>query len=538
MAGIGNAGDYLARALFPKPLVDQAIKIKYKENGKPKVYRQRWYILLAFCLGYFTWNFHGYRTTPLVSEFSLYYSQPNEFQSPPNFGIDFLLIFESFILIVLYPIGGILVDKYGTQMMVYGSIGQAISCWWWFLSFQDYFSVIASKFLSNVAGACIASCLLRISNNWFGEDERAIAVAIGALFASFGGGAALIIGPFFSVGKDIINLNLISCRTEELEAEGINLTGLVSECNDVAEEAFCCAADTNIDGLNFFHAVLATLVALFTFVVTADAPPTAPSKSGAVRKGPTFKKALHIMFSKANYVQICLTDFVSSGPPLVLFTTVDRIFPPAVSEYSTYAASGAFLVAIPIGAYFSKKLSETQMFYEFTAVGYTLGFISWLIVTVLVFIDTETADYFVIFIGSCAIICYVIWTVSVYELKIEYVFSSEYAIQGYVVAVDRTVINLSASLFLAAIPPERYEGDAMSGRQFTFLVGAVFMLLGTILAWTIRGKRNYLRKQFEEDNDVTVAEILDSNVLYSHEPGTVVKSRVSHQNSKFLSSTL
>lgn len=530
-------GNYLARALFPNPLVDKAIAIKYSEEGKPVTYLRRWHILTAFSLGYFTWYFHGYRTTPLVSEFAAYYSQPNEFQGFPDVGMDFLLIFESFLLILFYPIGGMLVDKYGTQMMVYGIIGQAIANWWWFLSFENYASVILSKVLSNISGVVIGSSLLRIANNWFGEGERAFAVAVGALAGNFGGGAALVITPLFSTGDDVINVGLLSCRTEELEKFGMNLSALPRLCTDVAEEAFCCAADTNIDGLNFFMAVIASAVAVYAFIVVKDAPPTPPSKSGELRKGTSFWKAMKLMFSHRNYCQICLTDFVSSGPPIVLFSTVDRIFPAAVSDFSTYVASGAFVLAIPLGAWFSFRLARTQEFYELTAAGYVSGFLFWAIVTVLIFVDTEAADYGVIFVGSGAIVCYVLWTVAVYELKMEYVFSSEYAIQGYVIALDRTIINLSATVFLAAIPPERYTGDLMSGRQFTFLVGAVFMLIGTILALTIPNKRDYLRKKYEEENDVTVNEILDSTIVYSHPPGTVKESRKESVKSKFFSST-
>lgn len=522
-----TVGDYLARSLFPKPLVDKSIDIKYNEEGKPVTYKTRWHILAAFSFGYFTWFVHGYRTTALISEFAAYYSQPNEFKGFPEVGLDFLLIFDSFLLVIFFPIGGMLVDKYGTQMLIYGAIGQALATWWWFLSFQNFTSVIFSKVLANLSGVVISSCLLRISNNWFGESERAFAVAIGALSGTFGAGVALIITPLFSVGDDVINLSLISCRSDDLVSSGLNLSSLPRECNDIAEEAFCCAADTNIDGLNFFLAVFASIVAVYTFIVVVDAPPTPPTKSGNVRKGPSFSKAMKLMFSHRNYCQLCLTDFVSSGPPLVLFSTVDRIFPAAVSDFSVYVASGAFLVALPIGAWFSFRLARTQEFYELTTAGYVLGSFFWLVVTILVFVDTELADYGVIFVGSGAIVCYVLWTVAVYELKMEYVFSSEYAIQGYVVAIDSTIINLSATLFLAGIPPERYTGDLVSGRQFTFVVGSLFMILGSVLVLTLPNKRDYLRKKFEEENDITVNEILDSTLLYSHPPMTVKESQKS-----------
>ena len=108
-------------------------------------------------------------------------------------------------------------------------------------------------------------------------------------------------------------------------------------------------------------------------VVTRDAPPTPPSKSGVVKKGPSFFKAMKLMFSHRNYSQICLTDFISSGPPLVLFATIDRIFPPSVQEFSTYSAAVGLVLSIPAAGFFAHYLAKTLKFYEMTAAGYVSG---------------------------------------------------------------------------------------------------------------------------------------------------------------------
>ena len=107
--------------------------------------------------------------------------------------------------------------------------------------------------------------------------------------------------------------------------------------------------------------------------MTEDAPPTPPSKAGMVKQGPSFRKAMGLMFSHRNYVQICLTDFVSSGPPLVLFSTIDRIFPPSVQDYSTAAAAVALVLALPAAGIFSRYLAKTRKMYEMTALGYVSG---------------------------------------------------------------------------------------------------------------------------------------------------------------------
>ena len=123
-----------------------------------------------------------------------------------------------------------------------------------------------------------------------------------------------------------------------------------------------------------------------------------------------------------------------------------------------------------------------------------------MLVAIFLMIDTEPTDWAVGFLVLVAVAFFMMWSVAVFELKMEYVFSPEYAVQGYVVAMDRMIINFSRLVFLAAIPPERFEGDRVDGRQFSFLVGAFFFTIGAILALTIPHKRKYLRKEYEEEH--------------------------------------
>ena len=91
----------------------------------------------------------------------------------------------------------------------------------------------------------IATALLRISNNWFAAPQRPLAVAIGAIFATFGGGAALLYGPFFSTGPGVVTLAIKSCINDFAGENTSDLEG--QECGDDARENFCCAAPTDID---------------------------------------------------------------------------------------------------------------------------------------------------------------------------------------------------------------------------------------------------------------------------------------------------
>ena len=92
--------------------------------------------------------------------------------------------------------------------------------------------------------------------------------------------------------------------------------------------------------------------------------------SGHVLKGPEVKAALYQMFSHRNYSQICFADFLASGPPLVIVATIDRVFPPSVSDYSTLAALIGAVLSIPVAAILSRYLAKEKKFYESTAFAY------------------------------------------------------------------------------------------------------------------------------------------------------------------------
>ena len=147
-------------------------------------------------------------------------------------------------------------------MMMLASIILAVANWWWYFAFTNYNSALLSKTLLGVGGALNATCLLRISQNWFAENQRATAVAIAAVFASLGGGGALIYGPLFETGDRVINLNIKSC--EDDFKDDFNTTEFEDaiECNDDAEDSFCCATPTDIDGLNLSLGILSTVLAV------------------------------------------------------------------------------------------------------------------------------------------------------------------------------------------------------------------------------------------------------------------------------------
>lgn len=442
----------------------------------------------------------------------MFYDTTNEFAglTPETLGIDFISLAGALMLVFTYPISGILVDRYGLGVMSFASVMLAMSAgWWWLLSGNNFLLTLSTRIVSSFAGSLNACCLLRVSNNWFAVHERALAVAVVAIVANLGTGAGILYGTFFIDDSTLrVNDDLRSCESDFLNSltfdEQNDLGNKTLECSDEALEAFCCAADIDMDSLNLLIAIILSVVAVYTCFVVIDAPEKPPSVAGSVKKCSTVWESVKTMFKHRNYNQICLADFLCTGPVFVVFATIDRIFPPRVQEFSTLAGAAGIAAAIPSAIIFSRLLAKKKNFFEMTAGGYASGAICFLIITGFIFADTEFTDYGILVLAVVALVANVLWTVSVYELKIEYVFEG-FAIQGAVVAVDRTIINFAAFVFLLAIPPERYKGDLIEGRQFTFIIGAVFVTLGAALAVCIpkSTRRDYRRQAFESDSQGT-----------------------------------
>eukprot|EP00924_Labyrinthula_sp_SR-Ha-C_P006765 maker-scaffold_29-snap-gene-4.4-mRNA-1 protein AED:0.00 eAED:0.00 QI:197/1/1/1/0.75/0.8/5/660/519 len=465
-----------------------------------RVYTQRWFVLAAFCLNYFIWNLHTLRIVPLVPEFAKYFDTTNEFNPPDELGIDFLTILESASLVLLYPLAGHLSDKFGLQLMKLSAVLQTGATWGWYLSFDNFFLVILFKILASFAGVLNATGFLRLSSHWFPKSERTIAVALGVIFSELGAGASLIFGPLFATGEPFIDIELKSCKKSFIESYNASL-GDFQECSEEALDKFCCIAPTDIDGLNFTLAIMASVVCIYTLLSVDDSPLTPPSKSGHVKPSPGLKRGLAMMFQHKNYLYICIADFILSGPPQTLFAALSRLVPISVEDEVFIASAIGLSLAIIGAGFFAKKLTKTQRYYEYTSFFYTYGSVSWFLATLFTALGGPLADYLFLLVIVFALVALVVWTVTVYELKIEYVYSSEFSLEGLIVGIDRMIINLSGLIFLASIPPERLPDEkAISGRLFTFLAGSGAMLVGLFFVFALPDKRKYRRILHEDGN--------------------------------------
>lgn len=191
-----------------------------------------------------------------------------------------------------------------------------------------------------------------------------------------------------------------------------------------------------------------------------------------------------------------LADFISTGPPIALFYFVSRIFPASVAEYNTTTVAVGFVIAIPTAAVYAYYLDKHKVYFSFTAAAYVGGFLFWGAATICFAVGTYAADVAILFLAGGAIVAMIGWTVAVYELKLEYVYTPEFNIQDYVVGYDRTIINLSSLVFISLMAPEQYGTD---GRTTTMVIGLACLVVGTVLVLTTRDKYAYKRTEYETE---------------------------------------
>eukprot|EP00924_Labyrinthula_sp_SR-Ha-C_P008853 snap_masked-scaffold_2-processed-gene-4.29-mRNA-1 protein AED:1.00 eAED:1.00 QI:0/0/0/0/1/1/2/0/249 len=230
-----------------------------------------------------------------------------------------------------------------------------------------------------------------------------------------------------------------------------------------------------------------------------DAPKTPPSPIPAKREPTTFKQAFSHYFGdgRHNYIKLCVSNFFACGPPVLLAATVSRIFPSSLEDVIFYGFAAAILLAIPSSVFFSKYLDRTKKYYELNRNGFSGGAICWILATLCSFKGSGVTDVILLIAALGAVAAYGLVVISVFELKIEFVFQPESNLEGFVMAVDRVIINISRLVFVASIPPERYKGPDLDGRQFSFVVGGISMILGIVILLSIKNKRCYQPTKYE-----------------------------------------
>eukprot|EP00924_Labyrinthula_sp_SR-Ha-C_P000095 augustus_masked-scaffold_39-processed-gene-0.31-mRNA-1 protein AED:1.00 eAED:1.00 QI:0/-1/0/0/-1/1/1/0/507 len=465
-------------------------------------YKYRWAMLSVFALAALSRNFQSGRFAPLTQEFAEYFNTTNEVSLPDEPGIDFIAVSGSFYSLFFFPIAGYLVAKHGLKILSLGTIFLCAGNWWYYLSFTNYSMFLFGKFLSTFGNCCIIASLLRLVSHWFPPAERSVAIAVGAMIGPIGSGMILGLAGFFKTGNEVIDISLKSCEADfigDYNESNFDLdeeTGLPL-CDDDAEEAFCCFTPTKIEALNLMIALISTLAMFLAVAVVRDVPPSPVAATGKKKEGISYIASMKLLLSHMNYVILCIADMCTAGPVFLLFSTISRVTPPSVSDYASIAAAGSILFSIPCSYFVAKYLSRTQKFYELTYFGYIAGCVGFFAAAACITIGQSVTDYLFLGLMMISLSVFGIWQIAVYELKSEYVYHEDIALYGHIVATDRFITNLSGLIFVAAFPPERFEGGFISGREFTFYICGIATLIPVFLISKMPNKRDYKRMILE-----------------------------------------
>lgn len=470
---------------------------------KPQVYFRRHLVLLAYSLTIFAWNLSGFRQTAIVPSFAYYHGITNQLSAPPIYGVDSFSLSANITLVLTSLLGAYAIDNIGLKSMIVGSFFLAVSQWIWYFAKTNTVLVILSNILAALFGPIVTASILAISNRWYPPHQRAKATAAASLISTIGGAAALVISPQFATEKhELVELELKSCDVLNLEpfivdkynslsAQGQNLV-----CEDtyaVAKDSFCCYLPVDIPKLNLTMAIISTCAFIFTALTVRDLPPTPPAPSGSKKEYGNLWSGIKHIFSKEQFIKLSISDFIMSGPPIVAFSALSRIFPYQVANYSFIASAIGVVSAIPFSVVAGHFLDKTKWFYTLTIFGYSLGTIAWLLSTIALATRTTAGAYTFLAMVTVALSAFVVWQMAVYEAKLEYVFSPTISLEGVVVATDRVIINLSSFIFLSAIPPER-----VGGARNLFFIGSGIMVLGLIPTGFISNKYDYKRLSYDE----------------------------------------
>jgi len=465
-----------------------------------KLYTRRWFVLAGYSLTIFAWNMSGARQLAVVPSYAKFFNTTNELSS--DIGVDAISITNSVSLLVTYIFGAYAVDRWGLVMLVLGAGMVCVSNWIWFFAGESLPLVIVSQVLACTLGGCVTSSLMAVSNRWFGAKERSKATAIGSLLAVLGSGGALLISPFFATQADeIVDFTLKSCIVEAVDPSIVELynahlaNGTELLCiNDALEarDSFCCFLPLDIEALNLFMAIFPTVTFAFTLLAVRSLPPTPPSVAAEKKGHASVREALSLLYRTERFIKVSLSDLIVSGPPLVLLNSISRVFPSLVAEYSFLASAAGIALGIPASMIAAHYLDKTKAYWTFSMVGYASGTLIWIASTAAFAAGTELGAYFMLGLVVLAIVAYISWQTSIFELKLEYVFRNDISLEGWVVGTDRIVINLSTIIFVSLIPPERVGGGLN-----TFIYGAIIMVIGCIPTATIKKKYRYKRSLFE-----------------------------------------
>ena len=469
-----------------------------------KVYIRRYFVLLSYGVSVAAWNLSGLRANSIVPSYAKYHDTTNQLSPPPLWGIDTFSLASNIVAIFSHLPASYCIDRWGLRCITIGSFLLSCCAWAWYISGRSTTLVVLCQAFSSAVGPLVSVSLLAISNRWFPPKERVKATAVGGLIGMIGAALGFIISPMYRTQKhEVVDLALRSCARQTVSkatvdafnaalAKGEQLLCIDKHLN--AKEQFCCYLPVDIPRLNRMNAIVSTFAFIFTAICVRNLPPTPPAPSGKQSgSSANLWNSLRHMFSNQRFTKLAISDFLVSGPPLVVVAAISRMFPAKVAHLSNLATMLGIVLAVPSTVLAGHFLDKTKAYWTFTFCGYLSGTVFWLVATFCMASRTIAGAY--VFMGAVtlAMSSYICWQAAVFETKLEYVFEPQMPLEGVLVASDRVVINLSSLVFLAAIPPERFSRGAI----VTFYIGLAVMAIGCVPTAIIRDKFRYKRLAFD-----------------------------------------
>ena len=372
--------------------------------------------------------------------------------------------------------------------------------WIWYFAGNDFNGAIIAILVGSSFGPLMSTSLLATSNKWFAEKERGRATALVTITSLLGAGLS-VLGPTLlgiELSEDKIDTSLKSCQvTPTLLATNETFCSQFAE----AVDNFCCAPDANIPLYDLLLAVFSTLSALFTIAAVRDRPPTPPSGGADAPNLPRVVSGFKHIFSypkHQNFIFVMISDFLVGGPAKVVFATIARILPPAVAELDVIATALGFILVLPTVALLSYLLDYRKLYYPVVRFAFTFGFGAFILLAICLAVDTVAGQYAFLAILILAVVAVLAWQVGVFELKLEYVYTEKFSVEGLVIGTDRFVVNLGSVVFLSFLAPETV------GRNNVFYIGSAIMAVGLIPLYVMNGKEEYKRLEYEKSKETSV----------------------------------
>ena len=116
-------------------------------------------------------------------------------------------------------------------------------------------------------------------------------------------------------------------------------------------------------------------------------------------------------------------------------------------------------------------------------------------------IEGKAAEVTVLYAGYGTLIAGTWWMISLYELKMEYVFPGLSVLSGHVLSTDRAIKVAAGLVYMWPLSLETTNLSIFQSIWIPFGAGAISCLAGTALVYIIPKKRLYLRQIFEMELD-------------------------------------